>query len=268
MEVNMVEKRSKFILSIFWLMVGFSVVIFACIFGTFIYQFGISFLVCGGGIHNWWEGFSEVLKVTRIWDTFVIFLSVFIIGLLISFCFGISIALAISVYQTENWAIHFLKFLITFLTRLPCILIGFGIIYFLVNILHLKLSLWMGPFTIGFMILPTMINLTMVFLKKEYKKNNLSTISLKILNKGIINGLFLGFLRAVIEIVISVFLLGFVFQFISEKGKGDLLGLLLGLIGDSINLEVVLGKIITFIIVIFLINMFFNLLIRKFAIKE
>ncbi|MCK4244471.1 MAG: hypothetical protein KAX20_02465 [Candidatus Omnitrophica bacterium] len=268
------EKSSRFMVTLFWTIVGVSLLILAGIFGALLYQWGQVLFAGEGGISGWGRGFTKLLNASPLAGTIFVIFGASLLGLLIALCLGISVALAISGYLAENWAIRFLRFTTTFLSRLPCILIGIGAVFFFLRILHLEWSVWMGPVIAGLMMLPTVINLGEVFLRKSnggylhrIPGKGLENVPWKVLNRGIIDGLLLGILRVWVEVGILGFFIGPVLRLgpRSATGFSDFLH---NLTVESINSQTILGKIIIFTIALSFLNILFNLLVRRAALKK
>ena len=132
----------------------------------------------------------------------------------------------------------------------------------------------MGPVIVGLMALPTVINLGQVFLRKSngdylhrIPEKGLENVPWKALNRGIVDGLLLGIFRVWVEVGILGFFIGPVLQLgpRSAIGFSDFLH---NLTTESIDSGTIFGKIIIFAIALSLLNILFNLLVRRAALKK
>jgi len=268
------EKSSQFMMTLFWIIVGVSLLILSGIFAAFIYQWGQSLSAGQGEVTNWAGAFIKLLNGSSIAGTIFTIFGSSLLGLFIAFCLGISVALAISGYLFDNWAVRFLRFITTFLSRLPCILVGIGATFFLLRILHLRWSAWMGPMIVGLMMLPTVINLGEVLLRKNngnyfhrIQQKELRNIPWKVLNRGMVDGLLLGILRVWVEIGILGFFIGPVLQLAPETKTGSFSDFLHRLTMESVTPGTLFGKIVIFVIALSFLNILSNLLVRRTALR-
>jgi len=92
------EKSSQFMVTLFWIIVGVSLLILSGIFAAFIYQWGQSLSAGQGEVTNWAGAFIKLLNGSSIAGTIFTIFGSSLLGLFIAFCLGISVALAISGY--------------------------------------------------------------------------------------------------------------------------------------------------------------------------
>ncbi len=204
-------------------------------------------------------------------------ISVSALGLLIAVPLGVCGAIYLQCHAQRNWARQLLQSGVDTLTRLPAIIIGiYG--FYLCTRLGLGWGVVAQSFIFALMLLPTTMNTAGIALDAAGRECNASPatwdeVGAKVMDRarpGIFSGIVMALVRVWCELIITLYAatvaLALIGGTVREAANfGDLFRLTAE---ASLDVSTVLGKTVTLLILVAVLNAFVNWLLKNFALRE